>query len=254
MGARFQLVRERVPNEMFFAGWAPRAAPPVVPEHVFYAGRTRPPLDVPVATRAAATSLRFGIVLFLVGWAGILFQASFLQQVVFGAPVFEELAKVGLPIALVALLRIRSLALRMLLAWASGAAFGLMEHYVTYVTEDTVGFVERVLFHTASPGLSMLFYDAYESLDDVRSRWAATVPATMVHWANNFGAVALGFGTIVGIPDVIGLVWSGLLTAVLLAATLGALLVMDDFRANARAWLEEAMPRLGLAPGRPVSA
>ncbi|HVM45363.1 MAG TPA: hypothetical protein VM582_05455 [Candidatus Thermoplasmatota archaeon] len=244
----------RIENETFFAS-APRVPPqPSVPEEAFYAGRERPPLEVPVAVRAAATPLRFALVISAVGWGGILFQAGILQQIVFGAPVFEELAKFGPPLALVVLLGARSLWVRLPLAWAAGAAFGVMEHYVTYVEEPAYLYAGRVAFHAIAPGLSMLVYGAIETFPDVRARWAATVPATLFHWANNFAALMLGIvGALTRLPvETVGLTWAGLVTAAMAAATLVALLARARVERAVRRAIEVAMPRLGFAPPRVV--
>lgn len=250
-------MQDRVENEVFFATPFAHRDRPTVPEEAFYAGRPRPEPEVAMATRAAATHVRFALVLFLVGWAGILFQAGFLQQVVFGAPVFEELAKFGPPLLVVALLRARSLWIRLPLAWASGAAFGVMEHFVTYADESLAGYAERVLFHAASPGVSMLVYGAFESMQDVRARWIATIPATLVHWANNFLAVVIGFGTLfVRLPtDPASIAIGSILSAGMLAITLVGVLMRAQFERWCRRILVVAMPRLGLRnhiePGPP---
>lgn len=184
----------RVPNAAFFAESSGNPPPASVPEDVFYAG-PRPEPEPGLALRTARTPLRFGIVIFLVGWAGILFQASFLQQVVFGAPVFEELAKFGPALVVAALVGARSTWIRLPLAWASGAAFGVFEHFTTYPDEVVYMFVDRVAFHAGTTGLSMLFFGVFDAMPDVRARWASTALPTLLHWANNFGAVVLAFAS-----------------------------------------------------------
>lgn len=242
-------VRDRIEGTVFYAAEERAPRTPSVPEPVFYAGRERPPLEVPVAVRAAATPLRFALVITAVGWGGILFQAGLLQQIVFGAPVFEELAKFGPPLALVVLLRARSLAIRLPLAWLAGAAFGVMEHYVTYAEEPIYVYAGRVAFHAIAPGLSMLTYGALESFGDVRARWAATVPATLFHWANNFAALVLGFaGLLSPLPvEPVGLAWGSAITAAMLAATIAGVLARRTMETRVRAAVEGAMPKLGLA-------
>ncbi|HUR67643.1 MAG TPA: hypothetical protein VM370_00225 [Candidatus Thermoplasmatota archaeon] len=239
---------DRIENELFFATPHARTSEPSVAEHVFFANRPRPPLEVPFATRAAATPLRFALVTFLVGWAGILFQASLLQQVVFGAPVFEELAKFGPALLVVALVRVRSLWVRLPLAWASGAAFGVMEHFVTYPMEPDALFVQRVLFHAVSPGLSMILYGAVETLPDVRARWASTALSTLFHWANNFMAVVLGFASVLlaSLADTGSLVVSYTVVGSMALLTLAGIVMRGRFEDMARTILSEAMPRLGL--------
>lgn len=241
-------VQERIENEAFFAAATRTSGPAAIPEDVFYAGRPRPAPETSVALRAAATPLRLGILLFLVGWSGILFQASFLQQVVFGAPVFEELAKFGAPLVLAAALGLRALWLRLPLAWASGASFGILEHYVSYVEEDVYTFAGRVVFHAASTGVSMLVYQALEHAPDVRARWAATVPATLFHWANNFGALAFGVASLAFPPIAsVAIGWGALVTSSLLLFTLVAIARRRAFERVAQEALAHAMPRLALA-------
>lgn len=241
---------------MFFASHENPRALPTIAESVFYAGRPRPPPEVPVAVRAAATPLRFALVVFLVGWAGILFQAGIFQQIVFGAPVFEELAKLGPALLLAVLFRARSLWIRVPLALASGAAFGVMEHYVTYVEEDLYTYLGRIAFHAVAPALSMLVYTALESYPDVRARWASTIPSTLFHWANNFAAIVFAFGSIFA-PfslDTVALGWAALVTASLALSVVGAILLWPRFTIGVRRALEAAMPRLGIAPAPVVLA
>lgn len=247
-------MRERIANETFFASGR-SASQDVVAESVFYDGRPRPAPEVPFAVRTAANPTRFALVLFLVGWAGILFQRNFLQQVVIGAPVFEEFAKLGPPLLIVSLLGIRSTWIRLPLAWASGAAFAVMEHYVTYPGEDAYSYAERILFHSATPGLSMLFYGAFETMHDVRARWAATIPATLFHWANNFlAAIVLSIVVaILGLPDAVVLGFATLLSGTMVGLTLVALLRLRAFEARSRRVLETAMPKLGI-PVLPFTA
>lgn len=221
-----------------------------MPEAVFYAGRPRPPPEIPVAVRAAATPLRFALVLFLVGWGGILFQAGLFQQIVFGAPVFEELAKLGPALLVVVLLKARSLWVRMPVALASGAAFGVVEHHVTYAAEDPYLYAGRVAFHAVTPALSMLVYGALESYPDVRARWAATIPATLFHWANNFAALAFGLAGLF-VPfslDAIGLGWAAAITASMTLVVIGGVLARARFELGVRRAIEAAMPKLGFVP------
>jgi hypothetical protein len=266
-------LRKHIANEVFFASREPPRGPAPVPEAVFYAGRLRPPPETPVAIRAAATPMRYALSAFLIGWAGILFQArllqqiilslfqplaaflelitGFLQQVVFGAPVFEELAKFGPPLLVASLFGIRTLWIRMPLAWASGAAFGVMEHYVTYAEEPLELFVGRIVFHAAAPGVSMLVYTALESMPDARARWASTIPSTLVHWGNNFGAVVLASASgFLPIGEPVVLAWATLMTAAIVVLTVVGLFWRDRFESTLRRTIETAMPRLGFAPAR----
>ena len=234
----------RYDNARFFGDHARSGGPASIPESVFYAGE-RPPPDVSLATRTALTPLRFSLVVFLVGWAGILFQASFLHQVVFGAPVFEELAKVGLALVVAHALRLRSFGVRLVLAWASGAAFGILEHLTTYSDEEAWLYAGRVVFHAGTAGLSMAFYQAFERMEDVRARWATTVVPTLLHWANNFAAVVLAVASLaLPVADVVSLAWATLVTACVLVLTAVALASPERFRATSRDLLRRFVPSL----------
>lgn len=239
-------MRERYSNDVFFAGVRRGGQEGVVPEHVFYAGRARPPLEPAFMERAASTPLRFAVLLFLAGWVGILFQRSLFQQIVFGAPVFEEIAKFGPALLVATLLRARSAWVRLPLAWLSGGAFGVMEHYVTYVEEPLWVYVERVVFHATSTGLSMLVYAALEGLPDFRARWGATLPATLLHWAFNFGGVLLGFGGLfLPLGDAISGGYAVLITGSVVVLTLWGILDRSGFESRVRSVFEQAVPRLG---------
>src|SRR5581483_8383747 len=131
----------------------------------------------------------YGGLLFLMGWAGILFQRGVLRQLIVGAPLFEELAKLGPALVVVGLLRLRPIALRLPFAWASCAAFGFLEHALTYAEEPPLYLGLRVAFHLATCGLSMTAFTLLESFADARVRWGATLPSSLVHAANNFGAL-----------------------------------------------------------------
>jgi hypothetical protein len=243
-------MRERFSNDVFFAAHHGPARAWAVAEEAFYAGRPRPDAEVNFIARAAATPMRFALLVFALGWGGILFQAGFFQQVVFGAPVFEELAKVGLALVIASLLRIRTLWITLPLAWASGAGFGVMEHHLSYATEDIVTYGGRVAFHAGSTGLSMLFYHVFRETADVRARWAATIPSTLFHWANNFAALVLGLVSILA-PwvDVVAEGWSAGITVAVWLSTFAAIIAQTRFRALATKTLEKAMPRLGVQRG-----
>jgi len=73
-----------------------------------------------VHRHVAQRPLVFASLLFLLGWIGIFAQRGFLRQLVVGAPVFEEFAKLGLALAVVTLLRVRPVWLRLPFGWASG--------------------------------------------------------------------------------------------------------------------------------------
>lgn len=248
-------LRARIENDLFFASAESRRAVPTFPEPVFYAGQLRPPPETPLAVRAASTPMRFALIVFLIGWAGILFQAGIFQQIVFGAPVFEELAKLGPALIVVVLLRARALWIRVPLALASGAGFGVLEHFLTYPGEDLLSYGNRVAFHAVTPALSMLVYTALDRYADVRARWASTIPATLFHWANNFAAILFGFGALFA-PfslDPFATGWSWLVTGSMTLTVIGAILFWPRFEVGVRRALEAAMPKLGFAPA-PVVA
>ena len=239
-------VRERYSNDVFFAGVRRGGHETVVPEHAFYAGRARPPPEPGFAERAASTPLRFALLLFLGGWVGILFQRSFFQQIVFGAPVFEEIAKFGPALLVATLLGVRSPWVRLPLAWLFGGAFGVMEHHVTYFDEPLWLYVERVVFHATSTGLSMLVYAALEGLVDFRARWGATLPATLLHWAFNFGGVVLGVsGVFLPSADTVSGAYAVLITGSVVVLTLWGILDRAGFEARTRRIFAAAVPRLG---------
>lgn len=240
-------VPERYENDRFFAAQGlVHPAPASIPEDVFYSG-PRPAPETSLTTRLTASPFRFAAALFLVGWAGILFQASFLQQVVFGAPVFEEFAKFGLALLVASVLSLRAPWLLIPLAWVSGGAFGYMEHHVTYPEEDVFSYGERIAFHATTAGLSMAVFCALRDAPDTRALWATTALSTLLHWANNFGAVVLGLsGVFVPQVHLMGLGWSLLMTTLALVLTVPAFLALRLFRERVHRSLGEMVPRLGL--------
>lgn len=191
--------RGRIDNEEFFPTPSARPRDPRqrhrVPGDEFFVA-PRPAEEPGFAARAAARPLRFGFILFAVGWTGILLQLGFLRQLVVGAPVFEEFAKLGPALVIVALLGAQRQWARLPWAWLSGASFGVFEHYSTYPDEPLPILVGRVAFHAGATGLSMALFTVIERLPDVRGRWIATMPATVLHWVNNFGALVFAFLTV----------------------------------------------------------
>lgn len=193
----------------------------------------------------------YGVVLFVAGWAGILFQRGFLRQLIVGAPLFEELAKLGPALVVVGILRLRPVALRLPFAWASGAAFGLVEHALTYAEEPPLFLGLRVAFHLATCGLSMAAFTLLEAFADARVRWGATIPSSLLHAANNFGALLFA---ILGeaIPtDLAATAWALMMTVSALAIT--AILLLERSRALvfARALVSRFFPALVWEPPGP---
>ena len=222
--------RERLENDAFFSG--PPAAPEVVVEEErFYATTERPPERPSVLRSVAANPVKFGGVLFIVGWMGILVQQGFFSQVVAGAPLFEEPAKVGAAIALTGLLSVRLLLVRLPIAAALGAGFGVFEHFLTYSGEDAASYALRVAFHALSTATSMAAWSALESDPDVRLRWGATVPATLLHYANNFMALVLGLGSLaLPVLGTLATFWAMGVTLLLLVTLVAIAARPDAFR------------------------
>jgi hypothetical protein len=252
---------EAIDNDAFFPTpppltWPPRATggPRSIPEEVFY-GAPRPAeaaSEEPFTARFARNTLGFAGLLFLMGWIGILAQRGVLRQLVVGAPVFEEMAKLGLALVVVALLRLRRVWLRWPLAWASGAGFGVLEHYLTYAGEPAFGFAERVAFHAGACGLSMTIFWLVEPLPDPRVRWGSTLASTLLHWANNFGSVAIGVASVfVGGGDALGLGWSLLVTGATFAATFVVAAQRERLRPLARQEAARLFPPLPTAARAP---
>lgn len=212
-------MRDRVDNDAFFRGGPPALEETRADEardDPFFAHAERPPPPQSVLVALGQSPVKFGLVLFVLGWMGILVQRGFFSQIVAGAPLFEEPAKVGAILALVGLLRIRPMLLRVPLAALAGAGFGVFEHVVTYAEEDVAGYALRVAFHAISTATSMAAFSALEPDADVRLRWAATLPATLLHYANNFGALVFAFAALL-VPaiEVVAMAWSVTATVLL---------------------------------------
>jgi RsiW-degrading membrane proteinase PrsW (M82 family) len=193
--------------------WGARAVPraPRWTEPEFFAGRPRPPGYPSFLAWASTGSVRFAAVLVGLGFWGVfvnqlypffalLSEYSFLLQLVVGAPVFEEMFKFGLALFLVSPLgglpRLVVLPLRLVVAAAVGLGFGAFEHWFSYPDEDSASLLGRLVFHCAATTLSMAAFAGLEPVADTRVRWAATVPASLVHYGNNAFVipVALAFG------------------------------------------------------------
>lgn len=221
-----------------------------VPEKAFFPTK-RPPEERSFAEIGARHTLRFGALLLGLGWLGILIQRGLLRQLVVGAPVFEEFAKFGLALVAVSLLRVRPVWARVPFGWASGAAFGVFEHFVSYADEDLATFVLRVLFHGGSCGLAITLFTMLEPGPDVRLRWASTLPSSLFHWAFNFGSTAMGLVlAIAGVPDgtigALSIAWGGVIAAAIFVST--AIILTRPEAAHRRA-LREAGRLLAARPG-----
>ncbi|HUR24490.1 MAG TPA: hypothetical protein VM327_00555 [Candidatus Thermoplasmatota archaeon] len=218
--------------------WGARDGPriPRWSVHRFFPGPPPAP-GIPAAVRFATSPLLLGGVFAVLGsFAVFVQQASIELQIVIGAPVFEELVKVGLALLLVGAVprggRLFPLValLRIGVAWSVGAGFGWLEHVVTYAGEPQEIFLGRVLFHGGSTALSMAAYCVLEGAADVRLRWFATAPATALHYANNVGAIAF-----IAAPDR-GLAWAAAITAAVYVLLVAGPLSARAWRPWAAAW------------------
>lgn len=158
--------------------------------------------------RVARNPWAFAGILFGFGFFSVFVrQASFLLQVILGAPIFEEMVKFGLALILAHIITAAGggmrgerwrhggwLALRLPIALAVGAGFGILEHGSTYSGEDVWSYVWRVGFHACATGTSMVAYQAAIGAPDARTRWFAIGPSVLLHYINNYGAVVLSFG------------------------------------------------------------
>jgi hypothetical protein len=194
--------------------------------------------------RVSAKPIAFGPLLFAIGWIGILFQRGFLHQLIVGAPIFEELAKLGLALFVVAILHARGIALRLPFGWASGALFGVFEHVTTYADEEPLFLGLRIAFHAASCGLAITMYTVLERLPDTRARWASTAISSALHAANNIGALALAVVSLVAETDPISTAYSTLVTAALLTITLIILGNVERARRTAESVLLRVFPTM----------
>jgi hypothetical protein len=137
----------------------------------------------------------FGVAALGLGVAGTLFAGStLLEKVAVVAPIFEEYAKLGVALLVLAALGLSSGASAYALGMLSGLAFGLLEHAVTYPGESQLMHVVRGLFHGLAAGLSGLVYVRLRDRELAPGTgWFAIVPAAIVHAANNVSAVFLAF-------------------------------------------------------------
>lgn len=237
---------DRQENEDFFARRAPPPqAPGIVEESRFYPTAERPSPRPPFVVDVARNPVKLGGVLFVVGWMGIIVQQGLFQQIVAGAPLFEEPAKVGGAIALAGLLSLRLLLLRLPIAAGMGAGFGIFEHWLTYAEEDATSYALRVAFHSLSAAASMAAFTALESDADVRLRWAATVPATLLHAANNALALLLGVISLaVPFAAEAATWWSAGVTAALALTLLAIVVQPDGFRRLVARLMQRFIPAM----------
>ncbi len=248
--------------------WGPRAAFRVerTPERTFWGKRARVHARPPFAVWSAQREHRFAGLLLLAGFFAVFVdQATFLYQLVLGAPIFEEMFKFGLALLLATRIGVATAPGRLLgelsrwplaagvgaglgamaawdplisgeldrvwpdvtvqmgaavgaglflvltllarvgvaagvplgalgiirvpLAFAVGAGFGILEHTISYNEEPVRFLYGRVAFHGGATALTMILYSIVASLPDVRVRWLALVPSVVLHWLNNASAI-----------------------------------------------------------------
>jgi hypothetical protein len=108
----------------------------------------------------------------------------------------------GLFVALVATTRLIAFSTRALRgapeAWMGlsvalviGAGFGILEHAISYSSEEGSAYAWRVVFHAGTTVMSMACYRALMLAPDVRARWGSTLAASVVHFINNAGVFVL---------------------------------------------------------------
>jgi hypothetical protein len=175
---------------------APMVGPPVAsqPSHIHYVPRpfVWTKAEEPLVDRVSRTDLRLALAFLVVGFVAVFIrQMPFEAQVVIGAPLFEEMFKLGLALLPCAALGLRAPIARLPFAFASGAGFGLLEHFLSYSDEPTVVLYGRVGFHAVATGLSMLVLHGLSSSGPRRLVLTCTLPSTFVHAANNTAAVEL---------------------------------------------------------------
>lgn len=216
--------------------------PASIDEATFYRA-PRPPAEEGALTLAARRPLRFGAVLLGLGVAGILVQRGFVRQLVVGAPVFEEMAKAGLALVVVAALALRAPWARLVPAWATGAAFGWFEHASTYPDEALGDLLLRAAFHAGTTGLSLAAFSMLEPDEDVRLRWGSTLPSTLLHWANNFGVLVLALaGLVFSAAEAAALALSSFVTAASYVTTFALLGARERVRRAVAARAARILP------------
>lgn len=228
----------------------------------------------PFLMRAARDPWMLALTVFGFGFVAVFVdQAPILVQIVLGAPIFEELVKLGLALLLAnAVTFVLSgfrmdgwqhpawLAVRLPLALAVGAGFGFLEHSTTYSEEDFWSYLWRVLFHSLSAGASMIVLQAVLQSRDVRTRWLAPLPSMFIHYLNNYAALLFGVGSLQwpGLGTV-ALWWSQVLVVVLGLAFIAALAVPGRVRGllervairlQLEGWAEAAARETAAASGR----
>ncbi|MFA5942950.1 MAG: hypothetical protein WC876_00615 [Candidatus Thermoplasmatota archaeon] len=209
--------------------------------------------DEPLVDRLSRTDLRLALAFFVAG-AVVVFlnQMPFLAQVLIGAPLFEEAFKLGLALLPCAALKVRWLTIRLPVALVVGAGFGLLEHALSYSTEDDVILYGRMAFHGLSTGLSMLVLHGLGG-GGRRLLLATTLPSTFIHAANNTAAVELALLSIVVPLDADGSLGLSIATGFLGLLAVATVTWPLWNRRYRDAVERHVMPRLGPPAGRALT-
>lgn len=100
-------------------------------------------------------------------------------------------------------------------ALLTGLFFGVFEHAVGYSSEPNEIYLGRVLFHSATSGMSMACFLVLRGIH----RWWSTIIATVIHYVNNFMALTLGLlGLFSETINIASLIFHGAWIVVTLAA------------------------------------
>ena len=97
----------------------------------------------------------------------------------------------------------------------------------------------------------MAVYTLLEGAPDLRARWGATLPSSLLHWANNFAAVVVTLGALLAPwAEFVGELWSSLVVFLAFAATIIVVLDRPRLEKAAQALLARVLPPLTGAGGQ----
>lgn len=128
-------------------------------------------------------------------WA-VLFVGIAIERIVIVAPIFEELLKFGVALAVGSVLFGRSLPARIGVAVVVGSLFGHLEHVTTYPTESDVTYLFRTVFHSVTTVLSVSIYTLFESRGDGELQWIAPAYPVILHFLYNTAVVLSTVGSV----------------------------------------------------------
>lgn len=123
-------------------------------------------------------------------WSVLFVGLNIVQRIVLIAPIFEELLKFGVALAIGAAIFGRSMWARIGIALVIGCIFGLVEHSVTYAGEPDIIYLHRVLFHSISTMIAVAVYTSFEKRELTGLLWIAPIYPIILHYLNNAFAVA----------------------------------------------------------------